>query len=115
MKTFIAPFLLVLFLFTPVSAKVTYSSKDLKNMIGQGEYPEVGMPMVIRDEKLIFSQCMVKVKAILFTLQDTYPMETKEETKENYIVDVWLNDGLTKAYCSKADEQLKMTSSPYEE
>lgn len=84
-------------------------------MISSGEYPEFGTPETIRDEKLDFSQCLVKVKAILFTLQDTYPIETLEETKETYVVYAWLNDGLTKWTCSTEDKQLKMTSAPYEE
>ena len=94
------------------SNKKTYTPKELRKMVNEGNYPKQGETK-IESKDLDYINCIKHVEGILDALRVSYPFQTIVTTNNMRTEKVWTNDGTMILSCSALDQKLYITTSPY--
>lgn len=90
----------------------TYTSDELKKMVGLGRPPLESEP-VSKTVDMAFGECEARVKAIGQKLDGSYPFQVMAQTDETVLAKVWTSDGTMMMNCSRTKKTLTTTATTY--
>ena len=111
MKKLVLPFILLPLVATFVTAK-EYTPEQLKQMVNSGNYPAQGKSES-NSKSMDFGKCVMKAQSMMSAISSNYPVSVITDTSIIYVVKAWVNDASMVITCSKSDNKMVITQSPY--